>query len=53
MFGEIVAAGLVLMLVWWLFKSGLIWSILVAVIFGILFILFLINASAEGVSLGY
>jgi len=28
MFIEIVAAGIVLMLVWWLFKSGVIWSLL-------------------------
>ena len=25
---EIVTAGLILMLVWWLFKSGLIWLLL-------------------------
>ena len=47
---EIVSAGLILMLVWWLFKSGLAWSILVVLILGILFLL---NAPSEGIFLVY
>jgi hypothetical protein len=49
---EIVVAGLILMLTWWLFKSGLIWLLLCILVLGVMFLLFLFNASADGVLLG-
>jgi len=44
---EIVTAGLILMLVWWLFKSGLIWPILGLFSLLILNIIFVSIGSAE------
>ena len=45
MFFEIVLAGLFLMLVWWLFKSGAVWYL---ILFGVvLFLLFVFEPPLE------
>ena len=45
MFFELVLAGLFLMLVWWLFKSGAVWYI---ILFGVvLFLLFVFEPPLE------
>jgi len=45
MFFELVLAGLFLMLVWWLFKSGVVW---VLILFGVvLFLLFVFEPPLE------
>jgi len=44
---EIVTAGLILMLVWWLFKSGLVWPILGLFFLLILTLIFVSSVSAE------
>jgi len=44
---EIVIAGLILMLVWWLFKSGLIWPML-----GLFFLLIMALLYMSSVSAG-
>ena len=43
---EIVIAGLILMLVWWLFKSGLIWPMLGLFFLLIMALLFITSAYA-------
>ena len=45
MFFELVLAGLFLMLVWWLFKSGVVWLL---ILFGVvLFLLFVFEPPLE------